>query len=278
MICVEDIDLDTLQNSDRPIGQRSRVRHLTQRGRYTKSLPYQTGERPVGLAIDATIRAALNRRAQFSTGRPFSIEVQDLRKKQTVSPCEKRIVLVVDASDSMGQGTYIRMKAAKGAALALLTKARLGRFRVGVVAFREQQASVLLPLTRSITLARRRLQSLPTGGATPLADGLVQAWKMIRMGRLRDPAIRSLMVLISDGEANVPLTGGTPAIDVFAELRRVSEKIKADGIQSVLVDTQPISGGKSRMRQLSQWLKGTYYHIDRLRAGHIVRFVTRIHT
>ena len=149
---------------------------------------------------------------------------------------------------------------------------------MGVVAFREQQASVLLPLTRSITLARRRLQSLPTGGATPLADGLVQAWKMIRMGRLRDPAIRSLMVLISDGEANVPLTGGTPAIDVFAELRRVSEKIKADGIQSVLVDTQPISDGKSRMRQLSQWLQGTYYHIDRLRAGHIVRFVTRIHT
>ena len=47
----------------------------------------------------------------------------------------------------------------------------------------------------------RRLDELPAGGRTPLAEGLLEAAKVLRRERLRDPRLRPLLVVVTDGRA-----------------------------------------------------------------------------
>ena len=170
----------------------------------------------------------------------------------------------------MGEGTDRRMAAAKGAVLGLLTSAYQKRDRIGVVAFRGQDATVLLPPTSSVTLAREKLQRLPTGGATPLAAGLMTAWEMIRTERFKDPAIQPMLVILSDGEANVPRVPGAP---VNAELHALARRIAKDHIRTLAIDTKSLSARTREMKQLAESLSGTYTHILQLKAGAVVKII-----
>ena len=175
------------------------------------------------MAIDATLRAAARRHHTTKPKRAFSVSTDDLHKKVFKHPAQTLIVFLVDASDSMGQGTFARMKAAKGAVLAILAKARLQRHRVAMVAFRDRSAQVVLPPTTSLDLAKQRLQSLPTGGATPFGHGLMTAWQLVQTERRKDAAIDPLLVILSDGEANIPYDDSSPYPAVNAELLRICD-------------------------------------------------------
>lgn len=165
------------------------------------------------------------------------------------------------------------MKAAKGAALAILTQARLQRHRVGMVAFRDKSAQVVLHPTASLSLARKRLNLLPTGGATPFAHGLMNAWRMIKTERLKDPSILPLMVVISDGEANVLYDGNAKAMGVVAELKLICQSIGADRIASIVIDTKPRRDGSNDMISVAEALGSVYHHIDGLQAKNVVAVV-----
>jgi len=273
LICVEDIDLDTLPIRQHPAGKRTVAHAHARSGRYVKALPFRPGQRFSGLAIDASVRAALVRCSRGSQKNDFKIKIEDLRRKRFASPGRTLVVFAVDASDSMGKGTFVRMKAAKGAVLALLAKARVRRYHAGMVAFNAKTARVVLPPTRSLALARKQLRQLPIGGATPLADGLMASWRMIKAERLKAPGISAVLVLISDGEANVPIGGGQDGLDVIEELGFICAKIFRDGIETILIDTKPRSAGAGEMRMLARWLGGAYHHIDRLKAGQVVDLV-----
>ena len=117
-----------------------------------------------------------------------------------------RYLFLVDSSGS--QSARSRMRAVKGAAIALLDSSASPEDEVAVVAFRGAAAQVLLPPSRSVDDARKKLELLPTGGRTPLAHGLAAARE------LATPS--TVLVLLTDGQANVPLHGGDPWQEALA--------------------------------------------------------------
>lgn len=126
------------------------------------------------------------------------------------------MLFVVDASGSMAARQ--RMSAVKGAVLSLLLDAYQRRDKVGLVTFRGTDADVALPPTSSVDAAAARLETLPTGGRTPLAAGLLRAHDVLRVERLRDPARRPLVVLVTDGRA----TGGPEPVALAGARRGCS--------------------------------------------------------
>lgn len=202
---------------------------------------------------------------------PFAVIPEDLCKKVRKRPRKTVIIFVVDASDSMG--TETRMGVAKGAVLALLTRAYQRRDRVGVVTFREEKAEVLLRPTTSVNLARESLCRLPTGGATPFADGLWKAWQLLRMERVKEPGIEPVLVVISDGEANVPLE---PGREPRAELHALARAIRDERIRAVAIDTTSPFARTQEMIELARSLGARYHRAQRLQASTVVAAVQAV--
>ena len=243
-------------------------------GRCRRAVPVREGEPACDLALDATLKHAALRQAHTGAAANGTVCVTpaDLHRKQRYRPCDNLIVLVADSSDSMGDGTEARMKAAKGAVLAILRQAYQNRSTVALVAFGGEEAKVILPPTRSINLAQHNLQRLPTGGATPFADGLFQAWQIIRNQRRKNPGVRPVLVVISDGEANVPLAAGVPALP---ELFLLASRIAHDKIVSVLIDVATAGQGRGlEMRRLATQLGAAHIQVTDLKPRHILAAVS----
>ncbi len=164
------------------------------------------------------------------------------------------------------------MRACKGAVLAILRKAYQSRSSVALVAFGGEQARVVLPPTRSIDLARRRLERLAAGGATPFADGLFRALRLIERARLQDPGVRPVLAIVSDGEANVPLQEGRPAVP---ELLALATRVAAGRIATALIDVAEEPGRGIEMRHLAVALGASYVHVANLRTRHVLEAVQR---
>ena len=127
----------------------------------------------------------------------------DLRNKRMSRRAGNLTVFLVDASGSMA---LHRMAAAKTAALRLVAESHTKRDSVALVSIAGDAASVLLPPTRSILAANRRLAELPCGGGTPLAHGLVVAARVaVNAAKTKGGAGDARVVLITDGGANIGL-------------------------------------------------------------------------
>lgn len=242
-------------------GRRSRAR--TEHGRTTGA------RRPRGaltkLHLAATVQAAApHQRARGRSGPGLVIRRDDLRQATREGREGNLVLFVVDASGSMAARQ--RMTAVKGAVLSLLLDAYQRRDKVGLVTFRGSAADVALPPTSSVDAAAARLQSLPTGGRTPLAAGLLKAHDVLRVERLRDPARRALVVLVTDGRA----TGGPEPVALAGRAARL---FAADGVASVVVDCEsgPVRLGLAG--QLAGELGGTAVTLDELRADSIAGLV-----
>ncbi|MEV1112260.1 VWA domain-containing protein [Micromonospora sp. NPDC049751] len=207
-------------------GRRSRAR--TGRGRTTGARVPNGG---VGaLHLPATIRAAAPHQA--TRGRlagPLRLRPDDVREAVREGREGNLVLFVVDASGSMGARQ--RMVTVKDAVLALLTDAYQRRDKVAVIAFRGAGARTVLPATSSVLAASTRLAELPTGGRTPLAEGLLAAAELLRVERLRDPKRRPLVLVVTDGRA----TAGTRPLDRAAGAAAI---LAATGAPCVVVDCE----------------------------------------
>ncbi|GAA0638835.1 magnesium chelatase subunit D family protein [Streptomyces thermocarboxydovorans] len=242
-------------------GRRSRAR--TEHGRTMGA------QRPRGaltkLHLAATVQAAApHQRARGRSGRGLVVRRDDLRQARREGRESNLVLFVVDASGSMAARQ--RMSAVKGAVLSLLLDAYQRRDKVGLVTFRGTGAEVALPPTSSVDAAAARLESLPTGGRTPLAAGLLRAHEVLRVERLRDPARRPLLVVVTDGRA----TGGPEPVVLAGRAARL---FAADGVASVVVDCEsgPVRLGLAG--QLAGELGGTAVTLDELRADSIAGLV-----
>lgn len=251
-------------------GKRTTVRSENAQGRY---VGYRVaGAEPVkDLAFDATIRAAAPfQRVRQKNDRAVAIEKEDLRIRIREKRTGGCILFVVDASASMGANR--RMREVKAAILSMLSVSYQKRDRVGLIAFRRDRAELLLGVTRSVELAQKRLEELPTGGKTPLAAGLNLAYEVVMGLKMREPEISPTIVLVSDGRASGKREKNS---NPFAEALQAAQRIGNQKIRTIILDTE---NGFIRFHlcdKLNEKLNGTLLTMEELRAEGIVEAVSR---
>jgi magnesium chelatase subunit D len=230
LFAIRKIELPRKRAPRKQAGKRAASRSEDRRGRYVRA---QTREKVTDLAVDATVRAAAPHQVRRGRqeGEKLLLESQDLHQKVRERKIGNLIVFVVDASASMDAEQ--RMAATKGAILSLLQDAYVRRDRVAVVIFKNRSAEVVLRPTSSVSLAQRRLERLSVGGTTPLTHWLMAGYKVIRAELTRDPSIRSLLVLISDGRGNISMFKEEPLV----EAQKVAALISSEKIESLVIDS-----------------------------------------
>jgi magnesium chelatase subunit D len=188
--------------------------------------------KPTSIALDATLRVAALHQERGSDNTALKIDEQDIREKIKERKVGNLIVFVVDTSGSMG--AQQRMIAVKGAISSLLTDAYQKRDHVSLVVFRGDAADIVLPPTNSIMLAKSSMDGVPTGGKTPLGDGLIKAHELILKEAIKDARIKPIMVIVSDGRGNVSRSGSKP----MEEIDAICKSIKESGYPTLVLDSE----------------------------------------
>lgn len=239
-------------------GKRNITRSDERQGRYVKAgIP--KGETH-DIAIDATLRAAApHQKGRQSNGCAVVIRHEDIRRKQREKRTGNIFLFLVDASGSMGARE--RMKAVKGVVFKMLADAYQKRDRVGMIAFRRDRAEVLLPITRSIEFAQKKLAALPTGGKTPLAQGLIKAEDMLDRLYKQDPLQDPVLILITDGRATNSLNKNTdPVRDALSEAERIGHR----HMLAAVIDTESGFIKLGLAKELAQKMGASYFHVDKI--------------
>jgi magnesium chelatase subunit D len=231
------------------------------------------------LHLPATLLAAAPyQQARGRSGPSLVLRPGDLRRAVREDREGNLILFAVDASGSMAARQ--RMSAVSGAVLSLLRDAYQRRDKVAAVTFRGNDAEVALPPTSSVDAAVRRMRRLQTGGRTPLADGLLAAYRVLMTERTRDPRRRPLLVLLTDGKATVPVDSAQG--NRFRSRRAVSDALRAarllagSRVASVVVDCESAPVLLGLAGQVSAALEAPCLRLEHLSADSVTGVVRAV--
>ncbi|NTU57700.1 MAG: magnesium chelatase ATPase subunit D [Chlorobiaceae bacterium] len=249
------------------------------RGRFVRA---QEGEMKSGkVALIPTLISAApwqhsRRQDKKMSGRPAGaliINKEDVKIKKFRDKSGTLFIFMVDASGSMALN---RMRQAKGAVASLLQNAYVHRDQVALISFRGKQAQVLLPPSQSVDRAKRELDVLPTGGGTPLASALFTGWETAKQARTKGIS-QIMFVMITDGRGNIPLKAAyelnaekAPKEELEKEIEALALSIQADGVASIVIDTQMNYLSRGEAPKLAQKLGGRYFYLPNAKAEQIV--------
>ncbi|MGM0770316.1 MAG: VWA domain-containing protein [Halobacteriota archaeon] len=228
-------------------GRRAEVLTKSKRGRYVRyRMP---GERVTDIAIAPTIRAAAHRAVEGK----ITITKGDMREKIRRRRISTLINIVFDTSGSMDESEKI--KVTTDVVLALLKDAYQRRDRVSLVTYSGREGGLVLPFTSSVESAKRYLETVPFGGTTPMASGMLTGLETLLQELKREPAAVPIMILVTDGTANVPLRLGG---NIKRELMQVCRRIADQKVNMLVVDIS--NEGSELAGELAEVAGGRYYH------------------
>jgi len=263
-------------------GRRAQAVTTLHRGKpYGWKIPHG---KPVDIHLPATIRkASRNQKNRIkSSETTLKICFEDIREKLRLYKVPITMVFVIDLSGSM----LLNIDAIKEALLRLHGDAYRCRDRVGIVALKDTGAVVVQHPITNLKVVANKLLNLRISGFTPLAAGMLKAWEMLKEAKRRDPSTVPVMIIITDGSANVPLkrsleTGEVRQIEevriIVREYEDVAVKdvisaskvIKRDGIQTIVVNTNPHFYGRETYgflvtERIASITNGSHHAIGRL--------------
>lgn len=217
-----------------------------------------------GLAIAQTLTFAAARGARV-TEQGVALHAEDLKRHARRGPASSHVLFLVDASGSMG--THRRLELAKGAALGLLRSSYQRRDEVALMSFRAEGTDLVLPFTRDVSSVERTLRDVATGGRTPLARALRDSMDLLRAGE------RTLLVLFTDGRANVDTGGGDPWEEALAAAKNLRDH--CSGALVIDCERGPVLLGRARM--LADVLGAECVNLDEIdAAGLTIRIDRRL--
>ena len=209
------------------------------------------------------------------------IEQSDVRSKKMARQAGSLVIFVVAASGSMALN---RMNAATGAAINLLAEAYTSRDKVSLVTFQGDAAQVILPPTRSIAMAKDRLERMPCGGGSPLAHALNCAAQVGMTAQKSGDVGEVLVVCISDGRANVPLctsVGEEPEepMDKAALKEEVMSTAKLlgtlSGFKLLMLDTENKFVSTGVAKEIAAAAQGKYHYIPKASEGAVANVASQ---
>lgn len=249
-------------------GRKERTRSTDQSG-------LAIGARPVSEYHDIDLYATLccaaphQRRRGYQEDSFFRIYYEDLQEKMRERGAGRQLLLLVDASGSLSVNR--RMSEIKGAILSLLEEAYIRRDRVAMIAFRNAAAELVLPMTSSLMLAKKRLEELPCGGNTPLGLGLHKALEVEASLRLKQKDFRVKLYVISDGRAN----WSSGKMNAREEALRAARKLAFRGLDSFFVDYESARFPLGFMQQLAEEAGGHYVKVQEIKKENLRQFLRR---
>ncbi|MBO0905067.1 magnesium chelatase subunit D [Jiella sp. MQZ13P-4] len=206
--------------------------------------------------------------ATHSPPRRLEIRAGDVRVRRHRGKAETATIFSVDAS---GSAAHARLAEAKGAVERILAECYVRRDRVALAAFRGTRADVLLAETKSLTRAKRQLAALPAGGGTPLASGILAGLDLARASARegRTP----LLALLTDGRANIALSGAAGRPQATADARDAARAVRASKIAALVIDLGQRPSAEAR--QLAGEMGATYLALPRADSGALSAAVAR---
>ena len=232
-------------------GRRAEVLTKGKRGRYVRSrLP--DGE-VTDIAVAPTIRAA----ALHAENGKIRVKKSDYREKVRRRRIATLINIVMDTSGSMDEMDKVDIT--RSVIVALLKDAYQRRDKVSLVTYSGRKGELVLPFTSSVERAKRYLETIPFGGTTPLASGILMGLHSLHNEIKKDPSTIPIMVLVTDGKSNVPLEVGG---NIRRELSMVLHYVKSEGIHVLVVDMS--SHGSKLASEIAEEVNGRYYQPERL--------------
>lgn len=203
-----------------------------------RPLPSQPGRLDGGNRIDlvATLRAAVPwqtiRRKRWPERKGVLIMPSDTHVRRFQDVSDRVVIFAVDAS---GSSAMARLAEAKGAVELMLADAYARRDHVALIAFRGDDAELILPPTRSLVQTKRRLAGLPGGGGTPLASGLKAAAELAQ--RSRAQGLSPSIAVLTDGRANIPLPGRSGRQAAGEDATAMARHVRGLNLPSAMIDT-----------------------------------------